>query len=45
MADQDLAMPTPIAVLLTLVAATNLWLIVPGVLAFLGIWKPPASNA
>jgi hypothetical protein len=26
------------------VAAINLRLIIPGVLAFLGIWKPPASR-
>ena len=34
-------MPTPVAILIALVAAINLRLIVPGLLAFLGIWNPP----
>ena len=36
-------MSTPIAVLIAFVAAINLRLIVPAVMAFLGVWKPPAS--
>jgi hypothetical protein len=37
-----LRMSIPIAVLIAFVAAINLRLIVPGVMAFLGVWKPPA---
>jgi hypothetical protein len=34
-------MPTAWMVLTGLIAALNLRLIVPGVLAFLGVWNPP----
>jgi hypothetical protein len=41
MAD-DVRMPSIWVLAATAVAAINLRLIVPGVMAFLGIWKPPA---
>jgi hypothetical protein len=35
-------MPSVWVLLVAVVAAVNLRLIAPGVVAFLGIWKPPA---
>jgi hypothetical protein len=40
----DLHMSSIEIVITGFVAAINLRLIIPGVLAFLGIWKPPASR-
>ena len=42
MAD-NVDMPTIWLLILAAVAAINLRLIVPGVMAFLGVWKPPAT--
>ncbi|HEX3562364.1 MAG TPA: hypothetical protein VHU24_05960 [Solirubrobacterales bacterium] len=36
-------MPSIWLLIVAVVAAVNLRLIVPGVMAFLGIWKPPAT--
>jgi hypothetical protein len=40
---EDVGMPSLWMILVAAVAAINLRLIVPAVLAFLGIWKPPAT--
>jgi hypothetical protein len=40
---EDVRMPSLWMILVAAVAAINLRLIVPAVLAFLGIWKPPAT--
>jgi hypothetical protein len=40
-----LPVSTPIAIFVAVVAAINLRLIVPAVMAFLGVWKPPARVA
>jgi hypothetical protein len=42
---EDATVSTPVIVLVSVVAAINLRLIVPAVLAFLGVWNPPASVA
>jgi hypothetical protein len=42
---EDATVSTPVIVLISVVAAINLRLIVPAVLAFLGVWNPPASVA
>jgi len=39
---EDVGMSSVWVALIVVVAAINLRLIVPGVMAFLGIWKPPA---
>jgi hypothetical protein len=36
-------MPSIWLLIVAVVAALNLRLIVPGVMAFLGVWKPPAT--
>jgi hypothetical protein len=36
-------MPSIWLLIVTVVAALNLRLIVPGVMAFLGVWNPPAT--
>jgi hypothetical protein len=36
-------MPSIWLLIVAVVAVVNLRLIVPGVMAFLGIWKPPAT--
>ena len=38
-------MPTAWMLLIGFIAALNLRLIVPGVLAFLGLWNPPVRPA
>jgi hypothetical protein len=35
-------MSTPFIILASFIAAINLRFIVPAVMAFLGVWKPPA---
>jgi hypothetical protein len=42
MAD-NVDMPSIWLLIVAAVAAINLRLIVPGVMAFLGVWKPPAT--
>jgi hypothetical protein len=42
---EDLRMPTVWIVILGVILAVNLRFIVPGLLAFLGIWKPPVSGS
>ncbi len=40
-AEHVIGMPTALTLLIAFVAAINLRLIVPGLLAMLGIWSPP----